>query len=766
MNKWILCAILGNVIALSLPVLPPYFISIGLSVVIMLIIPVTGRLYVLSVLLGFIWTVGYSDYQLHQRIPALWQGKTVRIEGNIISIPDINRDRARFMLQTQQACIQTHCQSWHRTIQLSWYGEHPPLIAGQHWQLDTRLKRGRGLLNPVGLDYTAYLLQAHIAATGYVTMHGNHQMLLTQQTMPVLQLRAAIHRSIEFHIDNPVVRGLVKALAIGVKADISPAQWKILQQTGTNHLLAISGLHIGMIAGMCFFVGQFFWRCCGRFMLYLPAKKAGAIFAIMAALSYSALAGFSISTQRALIMLSFAMGAVLFSRKISLTQLLIYAWFVILIYNPLGLLSRGFCLSFLAVFILNFGLGCRVGRGSSFSSWIKAQWLICIGMLPLGLLYFQQFSLIALLANAIAIPLVGFIIVPFILLSCVCQWVLPNFVGVMWYIVEKILHGLWFFLEKMADLSQPLLWHPYFSDAWRIALVLFAVILLLLPRGFPGRYLAWFGILPLFLPNVSIAPGEAKVTLLDVGQGLSVLVQTQHHTFLYDTGPRFLDSDSGGSVIIPYLHHQSIRHIDRLMVSHMDLDHRGGVESIMQNFPVNDFVTSEPSFYRQYQPHDCYRGQQWQWDGVMFTVLFPPKQWEGSRNDRSCVIRVEANKDRLLLTGDIERQAEKFLIENEPAGGLSARILLVPHHGSKTSSSMEFITHVHPEIGLIANGYRNRYRLPHQAILQRYQQQQVAITETANEGAIEFVLGNPRKARIKTYRQVHRHFWHEAINMS
>jgi len=761
MRQWILYAILGNMAALFMPVLPSLVVLMVLSLAIILLIPTKFRIDGLSFLCGFIWTVGYSHYQLEQRVPVAWQGKTVQVEGRIISIPDINPHRARFMLQTEQACLAQTCQTWQRKILLSWYGEHPPLAAQQRWQLALRLKQGRGLLNFVGLDYVAYLLQAHIAATGYVVVKGNNHMLPVKNNARILKLREVIHQSIDLHMDDAIPRALAKALAIGVKSDIGHVQWRVLQQTGTNHLLAISGLHVGMVAGLSFFIGQFLWRRAGRCMLFLPAKKAGALMAIASGLGYSALAGFSISTQRALIMLAFAMGAVLFSRKISLLQLLLYAWFVILIYNPLGLLSRGFCLSFLAVFLLNYGLCGRVGRGSSFFAWFKAQWLICVGMLPLGLIYFQQFSLIALIANTIAIPLVGFVIVPLVLLSCLCQWLLPSMVGLAWFGVEKILQGLWFVLEHMAELSKILLWHPYFVDTWLIVGVVFGVVLLLAPRGLPGRYLAWFGFLPLLLPNGLISTGQAKVTVLDVGQGLSVLVQTKHHALLYDTGPRFFEEDSGSSVIIPYLHRQSIKQIDRLMVSHMDLDHRGGVESIMQMFPVADLSTSEPSFYRQYQSHDCYRGQQWTWDDVKFTVLFPPKDWQGSRNDRSCVVRVEAGGDSLLLTGDIERQAEAFLVEHAKVLPLSSRVLLIPHHGSKTSSTPAFIATVAPQVGLIANGYRNRYRLPHKTVLQRYQQQQVTVVETAKQGAITLLLGDPHKPEVKTYRQQHRRFWHQ-----
>lgn len=756
MLKWILCAIVGNIIALFMPVLPSISVLIILSIIFFVLAPVRIRISGLVLIISFSWTVTYSHYQLHQKLPEPWQGKAFIVEGYIDSIPDINQHRAQFLFRTTKLCKQQDCQTWKRNIQLSWYGEHPPLSVNQHWRFFVRLKRGRGLLNPVGMDYSAYLLQAKIAGIGYINAKEQNVLLSDSKKKNLLALRATLHHMIELAIDTKKVRGIVNALTIGEKSEISKMDWKILQATGTNHLVAISGLHIGMIAGLFFLIGQRLWRIHSKLLLYLPAQHAGAIIAMIAAFIYAGLAGFAIPTQRALIMLVFALFAILSHRKLTLFQLLLYAWIAILIDNPLAVLSRGFCLSFLAVFILNYGFFNRLEKSSSFMTWFKAQWLIGFGMLPITLIYFGQYSVVGFVANVIAIPLVGFIIVPVILFVCFWNWLFPEYSAWLWFLVEKLIELFWQLLTYLAKLPHSV-WYPHFTQPWLIAIVIIAIIILLAPRGLPGRSLAWFGLFPLLLPYSGLLSGQAKVTLLDVGQGLAVVVQTRHHTLLYDTGPRFFDYDTGDAVIIPYLHQQGIHQIDKLVVSHMDLDHRGGVTSIMNSLKVLDFLTSEPSFYPQYHPHACERGQQWQWDGITFDVLFPPQNWQGSRNDGSCVLRMSVGNKSLLLTGDIEKQAENFLLEYE--ANLSSKILLIPHHGSKTSSSIEFIKKVDPKIGLIANGYRNRYRLPHQSIIRRYQQQQVQLFETGQQGAVEFILEDGKNPKIETYRSKHHHFW-------
>jgi competence protein ComEC len=411
----------------------------------------------------------------------------------------------------------------------------------------------------------------------------------------------------------------------------------------------------------------------------------------------------------------------------------------------------------------------RVGREKSgwrrLSQWGRVQWLAAVGLLPLLLLLFQKASLVAPLANLIAVPWVSLLTVPLTLLGSLTLWLVPTLGEGLLQLALWTLHGLWWLLQGLADwpLAQ---WGQAAPPAWALAAAVLGLLWLLAPRGVPARWLGAVWLLPLFLlPTAAVPPGQARVALLDVGQGLAAVVRTQHHALVFDTGPRFASGfNTGEAVVGPYLRARGVRQVDTLVVSHGDNDHIGGVEGLLATVPVVHLLSSVPDKLAPRQAQDCRAGQHWQWDGVSFDMLNPPAAApSGGRreNNRSCVLRVQARGQRLLLTGDIEAGAERALIRRL-GGELAAEVLVVPHHGSKTSSTAAFVEAVSPRLALFPVGYRNRYGFPKAAVVERYRQRGVQLWDSASNGAIELALGaGPVQGTIQGYRQQAARYWHD-----
>jgi competence protein ComEC len=270
-----------------------------------------------------------------------------------------------------------------------------------------------------------------------------------------------------------------------------------------------------------------------------------------------------------------------------------------------------------------------------------------------------------------------------------------------------------------------------------------------------------FWLLPLLTwQPVKPQSNQLWFTLLDVGQGLSAVIQTAHHVLVYDTGARFSPTfNAGSSVLVPYLQRQGIKQVDKLVISHADNDHSGGASALLKAMPVKQIQTSALELFTHYHAQPCNIGQNWQWDGVTFTFLYPPSAHSEKTNDSSCVLAVQTGNQRILLTGDIEKGSERYLLELMPAQ-LTANILVVPHHGSRTSSTTAFVKAVHPEYALFAVGYHNRYRLPNVTIVERYRTMEAKNVDSIDCGAMQFKLdGKSPIAAPKCYRQQHRHYW-------
>ena len=478
----------------------------------------------------------------------------------------------------------------------------------------------------------------------------------------------------------------------------------------------------------------------------------------MAALFYAALAGFSIPTQRAMIMLSILMFSIGMRRNVKTLNIFALALLAVLLADPMSVLSTGFYLSFLAVFCIVYVLSARLGRENRLKSSFKIHAVVALSLLPVLLFFFQKVSIIAPIANMIAVPLVSFIVVPLSLLALPLLELAPEIAAIILQFVDVVLQALWQILGYLVDLPMASIIRPK-PLLWQMIVAMLGVLLLLAPRGVPGRYLGIFLLLPVLLvQSDKPGPGEMNLTLLDVGQGLSVVVETAEHSLVFDTGARFSDKfDMGRNVVLPFLHYRHITKLDKLIISHADNDHIGGARALLSSISVRQVLSSVPDQLSAFDAVLCYAGYTWQWDQVRFRFLSPTERSFQNENDNSCVLRIDTDWSSVLLTGDIEKTAEDYLVQHA-SDNLQADILIAPHHGSKTSSSAEFLTLVKPDIILIPADSPNRFGFPHAEVLARYKMMAAQYFITGKTGAISIKFRNT-KNEFEIHRELHGHYW-------
>ena len=766
MNGWLARSLAFAAGALALqrfPALPSLWWTLLLPVSFLLSrsLPPRWRLLLFWLPAGLLWALLFAHTTLDAQLPETIEGVDLRLTGRIASLPAVSERRTRFELDVTAARFADGRAAPVAVprVRLSWYGPRPGVWPGETWQLTVRLKRPHGFRNPGGFDYEAWLFRHGIRATGYVRADPDNRRLAPARGYRLQRLRAWLRERLQAMRPSGAETAILQALVVGDRSAVAHAQWETLRRTGTNHLMAISGLHIGLLAGLGFWLGRFLWRFSGPVVLWLPAPRFGALLGLALAAVYAALAGFAVPTRRALIMTAVAMLALWRYRRVANAQTLGLALFVVLLLDPLAVLDPGFWLSFAAVAFIFYGLNGRWRSGGRVREALRVQWWISLGLLPLLLLLFLQASLVSPLANLIAVPVVGWVVVPLALLGTALGLLWPALGSGLLDGAAWLMGGLMWLLDRLAGWPH-LQWHSADIPWWVFLPALFGMLVLLMPRGLPGRWLGGVLMLPLLWPAAAAPPaGEADFTLLDVGQGLAAVVRTREHVLVYDTGPRFgPDFEAGSAVVVPFLQAAGIERIDRLLISHADSDHRGGAEAIIRAIPVADFQASRALRIAGRRSRPCRAGESWSWDGVRFEILHP-REGDGSRNDASCVLRVAAAGRVLLLTGDIERPAERRLVRRLDTA-LRADVLVAPHHGSRSSSSPAFLDAVQPRWVLFPVGYRNRFRFPDSGVQARYAQRGARMLTTADCGAIGVRLGaEPLQPRC--YRQMARRYWHD-----
>ncbi|MFA5985153.1 MAG: DNA internalization-related competence protein ComEC/Rec2 [Methylococcaceae bacterium] len=704
-------------------------------------------------LIGVIEAVSVGHYRLSDRLASELEGLELPVTGYIADLPKQDERRTSFNI-----IVTSSVPRLPHKLHLTWYYPEQPVKAGQLWQFTVKLKRPHGSLNPGGFDYERYLFSLGIGATGYVRNAPAPGLLAEASWYSIAAWRQNIADKLAARWPNSSAIALIKALSIGDGNDIKPAQWQIFRDTGTLHLIVISGSHIGLIAGIIYLLVLKFWARTGL-LSYSPYRIA-ALSALVFAVIYALLAGFSIPVIRALLMLSAAMLSIVCLRHSLAIKVLALALIIVLAFDPLSVLSPGFWLSFLAVFIIIYVANGRLSSPANWRIAMQLNWATALALAPVLAFAFQQVSLIAPLANIIAVPVVSFLAVPLSLLIVVLVYVCPALADWLLIINSAVLNGLVYFLSKCASLPLASLTPPE-PPLWALGFAWLGCLLLLAPAAVPGRWLGVIFLLPTFgLNQGKPQAGAISFTLLDVGQGLSAVIQTANHVLVYDTGAKFSEeNDSGQSTVLPFLHAKAIDRIDSLVISHGDNDHIGGAESVLRQMAVEQVLSSVPEQIRGFtSPSNCLAGQTWQWDEVTFSMLSPDVVGFESDNNNSCVLKIQAGQTALLLTGDIEAQAESQLVKNY-ADQLQADVLIAPHHGSKTSSSRAFLQAVKPKLVLIPSGYRNPFRHPHPSVLRRYQQMQAHWLSSANSGAIQVDVVKDQLS-VAAYRETNRKYWH------
>ena len=713
-----------------------------------------------TLLIGLLWAFLHASWVLDAKLPADMERKDLEVKGCIVSLPEQMERRIRFEFAVEQAHFDEQRIASPGKIRLSWYKGHPQsLTAGDCWHLQVRLKRPHGSYNPGGFDYEGWLFRQGIRATGYVRQwDGTRQLESREIRYGLHRMRQQVRERLETLAGELPGMALIKALSLGDRSGLDPATWQHFTRTGTNHLIAISGLHIGIVAGWGYLLMQFLWSrsvCCTQ---RIPAPVAAAFASLILATLYAALAGFSVPTQRALVMLVVVMGSRILRLTATPAKVLAVALLFVVILDPLSLLSPGFWLSFAAVAVILFSMGNRLENGWWFR-WGRVQWVVAIGLFPLLLLLFSRVSLIAPVVNLIVVPWFTLILVPLAMLVLLLL-PLPYIAEPLLQLASRLLSGTTDLLAWAAQLPEAVWITPNLSP-WVLLSLFIAIILLLLPRGFPARWLGVVLMLPVLMPDTE-RPGHGEIafTMLDVGQGLATVVRTQNHTLVYDTGARFSDRfDVGSAIVVPFLQHSAIHQVDTLILSNGDADHSGGSEALLQAFPVSKVLSGEPERFQNPSVSGCRAGMQWQWDGVDFLILHPHDNDTMIGNNSSCVLKVSNLQGSLLLTGDIEQQAEQLLLSRH-GEQLATDIVQVPHHGSMTSSTPDFVTAVAPRFALISAGYRNQYNFPRPEIRQRWQERGAQFLDTASSRAIHFrLLKDGRILGPQRERDSRRHYW-------
>lgn len=746
----------------------------------------------MGMLLGFIWSAFFAQYYLSQELPKEFEGQDVTIVGTIDSMPSYIERGVQFNFLLEKVLpLDGVMPAIPKKIALSWYSSFgadeiqkvSEVQPGERWQFTVRLRKPHGNANPFGFDYEMWLLEQNIRATGYirpnpsiVRKNARLDSFVISFNNVVERCRSWLRERVQHALQGKPYAGVIVALVVGDQRAISQADWTVFNRTGISHLVSISGLHITMVAAL--FGGLIFalWRrsfyTSARLPLVLPAQKAAALAGAFAALIYVLLAGSGLPAQRTLIMLSVVATALWCGRITSVSHVLCLALGLVVLLDPWAVLGPGFWLSFAAVAVI---LYVSVGRATDLATNAKSNWrailksatltqyAVTLGLVPLTVLLFGQASLVSPIANAIAIPLISFFVTPLALVGSVLPPPLSD-----WCLI--LAHFL------VAHLAQFLHWLSGFSIAvwtvpvpswWMFLLALIGTLWMLAPRGWPARYLGALAWLPLVL-NVPTHPraGEMWVTAFDVGQGMALLVETEQHRFLYDTGPFYSpESDGGNRVVLPYLRARGINQLDGMMISHSDLDHAGGALSIMKEIKIarvsSSLPLSHPIVSAAPLHESCVAGQSWHWDGADFELLHPTAASYASDkrkpNARSCTLKITLNGLSILLPGDIEAVQEAELVEGFK-DKLASDVLLAPHHGSGTSSTLPFLQEVQPQIVLFQVGYRNRYRHPKAEIYERYGE--LGITRFRNDEAGAISLRFGAGVNVTEYRREHARYWY------
>jgi len=740
----------GVLLAQGLPTRPHW--SWLTSALLWVVLRWPGRWVWGAMLAGMLVTVIAGERYLAHRWPAARHGETVAVTGRVVSLPAASSAEAPDTWRFAFEPLPGQDPALPERIRVSWYQAEQQPLAGQCWQFELRMRTPHGSLNPGGFDYEAWLMREHVGATASVK---SAALCADQRGAPLwLSLRQRIRSWVESTVPAHPGSPLLLALTIGDDGNIGDDDWDAFRLTGTSHLVAISGFNIAIIALVGFGLGRGLGWLFPALCLRMPAQKLGWLFSGVAGLGYALLAGGDAPVMRAALMLAALVSAAMFDRLQRAFGVLCVVWVALLVVDPSQIQAPGLWLSFGAVAAIFFVSSGRLRKLSFWREAIRVQLALSLALVPLSLGFFGGTSALAPLINLVAVPVVG-VLTPALLILMGLAVVFPAWatplVGVGASAAWQLRNGLIVVAHWMQSG-----WLSATPSGGAVALACIGMLFLLAPRGVPLKPLGLLLLLPLWQWPAQPADGQMVVDVLDVGQGLSVLVRTHQHALLFDAGPRFDGGfDAGEQVVVPALRALGVQRLDLLIESHGDLDHAGGIGAVMQALPVA--ATLGVDF-----PRHCQQAEHWRWDGVVFDVLNPPagSAQEPHENNDSCVLRIRGNFTA-LLPGDIEKEAESRLVQ-QYGSDLQADLLLAAHHGSRTSSTDVFLDAVRPRWVIHSAGWRSYYHHPHPSVVARLQTRHIGQAVTGDLGELQVLVTPDGQLRLSAWRVDALRWWNAA----
>lgn len=648
-------------------------------------------------------------------------------------------------------------------IRLRWQDPPVSVRAGDVWRLELRLRRPRATSNPGTMDYEAWLVREGVGATGYVVSGVRNVLLESQTSRGVQRIREEYLRRTARILGANDALPVIVAVAIGARHLVSQNAWDRYARTGTSHLMAISGLHIGLAAMAGYLLAVVVFAACGNGNAHFAALLAG----LLVAFCYAALSGFAVPARRALIMLVCVVAIALWRRETRALRVLAVTMIAVIVSDPVSTMAPGFRLSFAAVAVLLWygqrtqvpavGAWCRARL--AVASLVRMQLLLLLGLMSLTVMIFGRVSLVAPLTNLIAVPIFSLVTVPAVLLSIALPDALALPLGVTLRIAAASIGWIECLIAVAASWPASSVLVPELERVGRLLLLL-PGLWVLLPPGWPGRHVACLAAVAILTwQPARVPPGCVDIRALDVGQGLSLVVETEAHVMVYDAGPSWRSgSDAGERIVAPYLRSRGIERIDRLLISHADLDHAGGAAYLLESTRVVELLVGESLPEIRAEASLCRAGQAWSWDGVRFSILHPRRPAPHSGNETSCVLLVESGQTRALLTGDIEAASEAALVRQRVLPDVD--VVSVPHHGSRTSSTGPFTRNLQPEIAIVSAGHNNRWGFPKADVVARWRASGARVLNTAESGSVSVRLcARSGLAKPQEWRNEKRRIW-------
>ncbi|EDY86652.1 DNA internalization-related competence protein ComEC/Rec2 [gamma proteobacterium HTCC5015] len=727
-------------------------------------------------------------------LPQAWEQRDFLLQGRISDIPQKTEFGYRFSLdvisvdsKSAQAALNDL-----KRIRLNWYrrsrdGQPPSQArprAGDVWQFRVRLKRPHGFLNPGGFDYQRWLVSKGIQGKGYI--RGEARRLEAGGR----GVRERLWHSLSAFEGQAAA--LSAALVLGVRDRLDEDLQQAFIDTGTAHLLAISGLHVGMAAAMGFWLAKSaLYMAIGGLTLArrrypeskvvqrLSLSLAGVspivgywLIAWLSAAAYASLAAWTLPTQRAFVMLSLLVLAQCLRRSASSLNAWAAALVALLLLQPMSVFSAGLWLSFAAVAWILIILSRLPRHWPRWQKTLAMQCVLPLCLWPITQLWFGQGAVLGALSNIVLIPLTALLILPLACLIGLLSWLWPAATQAILPLADEGVRALHGAMAWVAD--QPLAQASQAAIHWQQAALLSALLFFVLWHWRPLarswtvaiRFLALLAGLAVLLEQPpSLEQGHYRVSQLDVGQGLATVVTTRHHTLVFDLGPRFPSGfNTAEAVVQPWLKHEGIGRVDRLIVSHGDSDHSGALKPFLEGVAVSAVYSGEVERLGAARMKRCRAGQRWQWDGVHFEVLWPnPERFARAGNNRSCVLRVQSPQGVSLITGDIESTVERQLLQQYPQ--LQADLLLVPHHGSESSSSERWVEAIRPRVAWFSAGYLNRFGLPAPSVVARYRKQGSRVFSSAVCGELRWSGFKSHDVGVRCYRQSQGQHWRQRLGL-